>query len=75
MLKLAPDEQLALVAAMPQAFVPVKGTWGERGATSVRLAFADDATVRQAMQLAWANAGRAAPAKKTLRRRSRIDAR
>ena len=54
MVKLAPDEQLALTAAQPNVFVRVKGKWGERGATSVRLAAADAASVREAMVLARA---------------------
>ena len=36
MVKLAPEQQQMLVAAEPAMFVPVKGTWGLRGATSVR---------------------------------------
>ena len=40
MVKLAPDQQKMLVAAEPGIFVAVKGTWGQRGATSVRLAAA-----------------------------------
>jgi hypothetical protein len=30
MVKLGPDEQLALCAAKPKIFVPVKGAWGSR---------------------------------------------
>ena len=33
MAKLTPDQQQVLVAAEPDMFVPVKGTWGLRGAT------------------------------------------
>jgi len=36
-------------------FVPVKGTWGLRGATSVRLAAADSHTMRSALTMAWQN--------------------
>ena len=36
MVKLAPEQQQMLVSAEPGMFVPVKGTWGLRGATSVR---------------------------------------
>jgi hypothetical protein len=57
MVKLAPDEQLALTAAHPDVFVRVKGAWGERGATNVRLALADTASVREAMVLACAHIG------------------
>ncbi len=59
MVKLAPDDQLALVAAKPDVFVRVKGTWGERGATNVRLELADTTTVREAMVLACAHVARA----------------
>ena len=54
MIRLAPDEQLALVAAMPDVFVPVKGGWGERGATNVRLDAAETNAVREAIALACA---------------------
>ena len=57
MVKLAPDEQLALTAAQPDVFVRVKGAWGERGATNVRLELADSASVREAMVLACARVG------------------
>ena len=49
MVKLAPEQQQMLVAAEPGMFVPVKGTWGLRGATSVRLAEADARTLRSAL--------------------------
>ena len=62
MVKLAPDEQLALTAANPAVFVRVKGAWGERGATNVRLELADSASVREAMLLACALIVRQAPA-------------
>ena len=44
MVKLTPDQQQVLVAAEPDMFVPVKGTWGLRGATLVRLAEVDART-------------------------------
>ncbi len=53
MVKLAPDEQLALCAAKPKVFVPVKGAWGARGATNVRLEFANVKAVREALSLAY----------------------
>jgi hypothetical protein len=55
MVKLAPEQQQVLVAAEPAMFVPVKGTWGLRGATSVRLAAADVRTMRSALTMAWKN--------------------
>lgn len=53
MVKLAPDEQLALCAAKPKAFVPVKGAWGRGGATNVRLDVANVKAVREALSLAY----------------------
>ena len=55
MVKLAPEEQQMLVSAEPGMFVPVKGTWGLRGATSVRLAAADARTMLSALTMAWRN--------------------
>ena len=55
MVKLAPEQQQMLVAAEPEIFVPVNGTWGLRGATSVRLAAADARTMRSALTMAWQN--------------------
>ena len=55
MVKLAPEQQQMLVSAVPKVFVAVKGTWGLRGATSVRLAEADARTMRSALTMAWQN--------------------
>ena len=63
MVKLAPEQQQLLVDAEPQMFVPVKGTWGLRGATNVRLAAADQRTVRSALTMAWRNVTEAKPKK------------
>jgi hypothetical protein len=54
MVKLAPGEQLALVAALPDTFAPAKGKWGERGATIVRLETANAGHVRKALASACA---------------------
>jgi hypothetical protein len=48
MVKLAPDQQKMLVVA-------VKGTWGLRGATNVRLAAADVRTMLSALTMALWN--------------------
>jgi hypothetical protein len=61
MVKVAPDEQLALLAAHPDVFVPAKGAWGEQGSTLVRLERADAAVVRQAMTSACAAISEKAP--------------
>jgi hypothetical protein len=55
MVSLTPDQQEAFVAAEPEVFVPVKGGWGRRGATSVRLRPARVASVRTAVAAAWRN--------------------
>jgi hypothetical protein len=56
MIKLTPPLQKRFVAADPRGFSPVKGTWGERGCTSVCLKAARVAPVRAAMEAAWGNA-------------------
>jgi len=53
MVKLTPLEQQLFVLAAPDAFLPVKGGWGRRGATNVRLKVARAATVRDALATAW----------------------
>ena len=55
MVKLAPEQQQMLIAAEPTIFTPIKGTWGLRGATSVRLAEVDARTLRSALTMAWRN--------------------
>jgi hypothetical protein len=66
MAKLTPEQQQMLVAAEPTMFVPIKGTWGLRGATSVRLAEVDARTLRSALTMAWQNV--TAPKPKKARR-------
>lgn len=60
MVKLNPEQQHECTHSEPEAFVPVKGGWGRKGATSVRLKKARAATLRSAMAAAWRNT---APAK------------
>jgi hypothetical protein len=55
MVKLTPDQQAKFVTADPAAFSPVKGGWGERGATQVHLGAADAGTLRRALTAAWRN--------------------
>ena len=55
MVKLTPLQQSQLVAAFPRVFVPVRGTWGLRGATNVNLKAATAAAVSAAMFAAWRN--------------------
>jgi hypothetical protein len=55
MVKLTPEQQRSFVARAPEAFRACKGTWGERGATNVRLEAAKTAVVRTALEAAWRN--------------------
>ena len=55
MVKLSPEDQHYFSKEYPDAFVPVKGTWGRRGATSVHLKAAKKETLRKAIEAAWRN--------------------
>ena len=55
MVKLSPVEQAMLVSAEPKVFAPVKGGWGKRGATNVRLRAARKPILRTALLAAWRN--------------------
>jgi hypothetical protein len=55
MVKLTPQQQSVLVEAEPEIFRPVPGGWGKRGSTLLRVAKADQATLRSALSLAWTN--------------------
>jgi len=55
MVKLTPDQQQEFVKIAPSVFVPVKGGWGRRGATNVRLKVASQTSVLNALTTAWKN--------------------
>lgn len=55
MVKLTPEQQAEFVSADVAAFVPVKGGWGRKGATNVKLRAAKTAAVRNALTAAWCN--------------------
>jgi len=55
MVKLPPEQQHYFSKDYPEVFVPVKGVWGRRGATSVHLKAADKETMRKAIQAAWSH--------------------
>ena len=55
MVSLTPDQQRDFVRRDPSAFTSVKGVWGRRGATSVRLASAKADVLREALEAAWEN--------------------
>ena len=56
MVKLSPQQQETFVHADPVAFVPVKGAWGLKGCTSVKLSRAKKPMVRSALAEAWREA-------------------
>ena len=55
MVKLSPEDQHYFSKDHPDAFVPVKGTWGRRGATSVHLKAASKDALAKAIAAAWRN--------------------
>jgi hypothetical protein len=55
MVKLSPEDQHYFAKDYPGVFIPVKGAWGRRGATSVHLKTAKKPTLRKALEAAWRN--------------------
>jgi hypothetical protein len=55
MVKLTPVQQGIFIRTEPKVFEPVKGAWGKRGCTYVRLEVASEPSVRQALIAAWRN--------------------
>jgi hypothetical protein len=55
MVKLSPEDQHYLTRDYPETFVPVKGAWGRRGATTIRLKTAKKEMLRKALLAAWRN--------------------
>lgn len=55
MVSLTPEQQADFVHDAPLVFTPVPGGWGLKGATYVRLTEAKAATLRLAMEAAYAN--------------------
>jgi len=53
MVKLSPEDQHNFTKDHPDAFVPVKGAWGRRGATSVLLKAATAEVMQKALEAAW----------------------
>jgi len=53
MVKLSSEQQALMATTQPEIFVPVKGAWGARGSTNVKLSAADEASVSNALRLAW----------------------
>ena len=52
-LMLTPEVQTMFVAEAPGLFVPIAGGWGRMGMTHIRLAEADEETLRGALIQAW----------------------
>jgi hypothetical protein len=55
MVKLTPEQQTAFMESAPEVFLPVKGGWGRKGATNVRLAEATRRALGPALTTAWRN--------------------
>jgi hypothetical protein len=68
MVALTPDQQRIWVRERPQAFVPVKGAWGEQGSTSVRLDAVDEEALGETLTLAWQNAVAKGPTRSASRK-------
>ena len=54
-LKLTPDQQQSFVESHPKIFQPVKGGWGLRGATNIKLSAATQTAAKLALLTAWRN--------------------
>src|SRR5687768_14716012 len=65
MVALTPEQQRDWVRHHPVALSPVKGAWGEQGATLVRLVALDEEVLGEALTLAWQNARTKKPARPT----------
>jgi hypothetical protein len=55
MVKLTPEQQHYYSKDYRDVFVPVKGAWGRRGATSVLLKTVRKETLQRAIAAAWCN--------------------
>jgi hypothetical protein len=54
-ISLTRDQQATFIATTPEVFAPVAGGWGRLGSTHVCFEKADEATVQQALDMAWGN--------------------
>ena len=62
--KLTPEQQRSFMQKAPDVFAPCAGAWGRGGATSVRLAAARVAMLRDALEVASKNVASHATKKK-----------
>lgn len=53
--KLTRGQQQVFLRNEPLSFKPANGAWGERGATIITLADANESPVREALRAAWRN--------------------
>jgi len=52
-LKLTPEIQAEFLRERPDLFLPIHGGWGRMGMTHIRLAVADEDSLRGALYTAW----------------------
>jgi hypothetical protein len=52
-LMITPELQAAFMADRPDLFLPIHGGWGRMGMTHIRLAVADEDSLRGALHTAW----------------------
>jgi hypothetical protein len=52
-LMLTPELQAEFLAERPDLFLPIHGGWGRMGMTHIRLAVADEDSLRGALHAAW----------------------
>jgi hypothetical protein len=71
MVALTPEQQQTAVREH-EALSAVKGTWGAKGATLVRLAAVDEETLGAAMTLAWQNAVAKSSTTRSVTNRTRL---
>ncbi len=50
---ITPELQAAFIADRPDLFLPIHGGWGRMGMTHIRLAEADEDSLRGALHTAW----------------------
>ncbi len=55
MVKLTAEQQHYFLKDHPDAFVPAKGSWGRKGATTVHLKAVNQKALREAISAAWRN--------------------
>jgi hypothetical protein len=70
MVQLTPEVQQELIDLHPEVFERASGAWGRGGSTMVRLGAIDEATLGEAMTLAWHHAHRLRPATPGSRKRA-----